>query len=316
MPTPSTYERKYPSTGFWLFICNTRFWNADAWLGLGETELLYKISDHHRTDMAAGQLGLLRLNKDVRSRTKRGGRPPHDAGIYAVVEVAGIPAFRSDPDIRAYNSADDAAKPAWRVPIRVVANLLHAPVLASSLPDDEEFQHIHLPLNTSTLAMKPTAVRRILSMANVLHLLGPKSSQPDKELAETITGIQQLEQAAAAATPERKERISRYVERGSIGRSVKQLRGGRCQLCEASGRDAVAFFDRKGRPYSEAHHVVPVSTLAPGSLSHLNIMVLCPNHHRQVHLGKFEVLTDTATAWSVDLDGKRYAIAKPVVPPR
>ena len=39
----------------------------------------------------------------------------------------------------------------------------------------------------------------------------------------------------------------------------------------------------------EAHHATPVSELEIGSLSASNIMILCANHHREMHYGTVEL---------------------------
>ena len=80
------------------------------------------------------------------------------------------------------------------------------------------------------------------------------------------------------------------------------------------GRSPVAFVDRNGIGFAEAHHVIPVSQGKPGSLSHLNIMVLCPNHHRQAHHGRFEIEQNEPDYWQIMLDGNSIRIDKPMYP--
>jgi hypothetical protein len=63
-----SYERKYPTTGFWIFVCNTSKWEADKWLEQREQELLYKVSEHHRFDFRAGQLKRLAQRKSATTR--------------------------------------------------------------------------------------------------------------------------------------------------------------------------------------------------------------------------------------------------------
>ncbi|RWH25247.1 MULTISPECIES: HNH endonuclease signature motif containing protein [unclassified Mesorhizobium] len=87
------------------------------------------------------------------------------------------------------------------------------------------------------------------------------------------------------ATPIIKHRISRYVERGPIGDTVKAANGYRCQICDVLGQRWDAFIKPDGSPYVEAHHVVLVSTLRGDVLGPQNIITVCPNHHRQLHFG-------------------------------
>ncbi len=127
---------------------------------------------------------------------------------------------------------------------------------------------------------------------------------------ERSDGVSQLERSARGQTLEVKERTSKYIERGPDGARVKEVRGHRCQICLALGLDPVAFQNPLGVGYSEAHHVMPVAYRVPGSLAPTNIMVLCPNHHRQAHYGRFEVLKTTEEDWLVRVDDNELTIEK------
>lgn len=107
------------------------------------------------------------------------------------------------------------------------------------------------------------------------------------------------------AAPIVKQRISRYVERGGVGTMVKAANGYRCQICVGLGLDWQAFLKPDGVPYVEAHHVMPVSTLGDDVLGPRNVITVCPNHHRELHLGR---------ATSTDL-GDEFEFALPPHPP-
>ena len=68
-----------------------------------------------------------------------------------------------------------------------------------------------------------------------------------------------------------------------------------------------------GEPYAEAHHVILVSTLQAGVLEASNVMVLCPNHHRQAHYGVFEVLAADGAGWILLVDGKTLTIPQTAI---
>jgi hypothetical protein len=128
---------------------------------------------------------------------------------------------------------------------------------------------------------------------------------------KTQAGVLQIELDQLRTTPERKQRLSRYIERGPVGALVKTAREGRCQLCECLGRTPVSFMTRDGTPYAEAHHVFPVSK--GGSLGAGNIMVLCPNHHREVHHGDFEILQYRKESWRVRLVTQELTIPRTLI---
>jgi hypothetical protein len=122
----------------------------------------------------------------------------------------------------------------------------------------------------------------------------------------------QIEQSLLGRRPEVRERVSSSIERGSIGQKLKRASGFKCQLCEALGLNPIGFLKANNEPYVEAHHATPVSALEVGSLSASNIMILCANHHRQMHYGTIELERDEQE-FIVKLDGeavriKRFAI--------
>jgi len=98
--------------------------------------------------------------------------------------------------------------------------------------------------------------------------------------------LEDLRRKYADVSPETKARISKYIERGAVGDAVKRACGYRCQICEALGMDGLGFRKNSGGYYAEAHHVLSVSGLAPGSLGPSNVICICPTHHRQLHYGR------------------------------
>lgn len=95
----------------------------------------------------------------------------------------------------------------------------------------------------------------------------------------------EIEKRLLGRKPDLRERVSRSIERGSIGAKLKRANDFKCQLCEALGLDPIGFLKANGEPYVEAHHATPVSQLEIGSLAASNIMILCANHHREMHYG-------------------------------
>ncbi len=121
--------------------------------------------------------------------------------------------------------------------------------------------------------------------------------------------LDEIERDLLDRKPAVKARVSKSIERGSIGARLKKANGFRCQLCEAMGLKAVGFLKANGEPYVEAHHATPVSELEVGSLSATNIMILCANHHRQMHYGN--VLIDRRSLeFLLTIDGVRISIKR------
>lgn len=101
--------------------------------------------------------------------------------------------------------------------------------------------------------------------------------------------LERLREKYADAGPVLKGKLIRHVERGSVGEHVKRACGYRCQICEALGSDGLGFAKRSGGRYVEAHHMMPVAGLTPGSLGPRNVVCLCANHHRQLHYGNVTI---------------------------
>ncbi len=125
---------------------------------------------------------------------------------------------------------------------------------------------------------------------------------PGEDLSET-------ERKLLDRAPEVRERISRSIERGTIGVRLKRTNSFKCQICEALGMEPVGFLKADGEPYVEAHHATPVSALEVGSLSATNIMILCANHHRQMHYGTVSI-ERTLARFILTLNGKRIEIRR------
>lgn len=79
-------------------------------------------------------------------------------------------------------------------------------------------------------------------------------------------------------TPARSETSSRGFLRSPevVGWVLRRARG----VCECCGREA-PFVARNGRPFLEVHHVVPLSTGGPDTVT--NVAAVCPNCHRRCH---------------------------------
>jgi HNH endonuclease len=304
-----TYQRKLPTTGYWIFICNTTEWSPDLFLKSDmPSSFYYAASSHHRDDFLPNQLGVLRVNDDRRSAHLRQGRPKLRKGIYAILEVIGRAERISDPDELGYADPVEASIARWRVPVTILANLIDGPLLAGELPlDDDDFRYVHRALQTSTIPISMAAFEAIVERVGGI----PETEEMASLSPDRVSDIRVFEYRYASRAPVVTEIHSRKIERGSVGRRVKEYLGYRCQICSALGRSPIAFEDRNGMGFAEAHHVIPVSQRIVGSLSALNIMVLCPNHHRQAHHGRFEIEADEPDHWRISLDGCSLQISKP-----
>lgn len=293
--------RKLPPTGYWMFVCRRGRWDGTVWLRSDSDETLYMVSESHKDEMQVGDLGVLRLNKLASKR----GRLEQPAGVYAILEVAESPLLRHSDHEEGFSDPKDAGALRWRAKVRLLSNLVDTPVDAFSLPTTEDYRFFQRPLPQSTIPISPEAFHQIMKQSGA-----DLAELREKRASSTIEGVRSLERKAVSLDPKRKERISRAIERGLIGGRVKEARKYRCQICEALGRDPIPFVKNGGIPYAEAHHVHPVSLMLAGSLADTNIMVLCPNHHRQAHFGRFSVEDHRENEWLVKLDDQPLTIPR------
>lgn len=121
-----------------------------------------------------------------------------------------------------------------------------------------------------------------------------------EELRETGTAIA-IARNGAAVVVKTGVRISlRYVR--SLVEKEKALleRGYTCQICHFT------FEKKNGHPYAEVHHIVPVSE--GGDDVQDNLLVLCSNHHRQLHFARVEWPQGMAAPRSVVINGTQSRV--------
>ncbi|AMM52443.1 hypothetical protein TH61_16335 [Rufibacter sp. DG15C] len=126
--------------------------------------------------------------------------------------------------------------------------------------------------------------------------------------ADTLKGILELEKKMAKQTPEVRQRIASFIERGAISSKVKKLTGYKCLICDSLKENPYSFKKPNGDFYIETHHVEQVSTLNKGVLGINNLITVCANHHRQLHYGDSLLVERTATSFKFKIDGKTIKI--------
>lgn len=291
---------------YWVFVCNPKKWAIDAFLEKGVTRDTWGVRPADRDRFAPGQLGIVRVGVDRRSAEQREGKPPLESGIYALCEV----------ESEAYNGtgandefwADGVGRaPGWpTVRIRYLRTYLDAPLTIKALKERApELSPLLLDgFQAASFPISDKDYHRVIELLDEdMDELVAQSIE--REAAGSNPGA--LEDKYKNASPEVKERVSKYIERGNVGSRVKKALGHRCQVCAALGREPIAFKKPNGEPYAEAHHVMPVAELRIGSLAASNIMVLCANHHRQMHYGGIEVAICEKT-FEFKMDGTAVAI--------
>lgn len=295
---------------FWVFVCNPRKWAIDEFLARGIELDSWGVRPSDRDKFKPGQLAIIRVGQDRRSKAERDGRPQLEAGIYAICQVLTEPyeAKGASDEFWSPGHERDAGWPT--VGIRYLKTFLDNPLRIETLHERESGVSKLLleGFQGSTFPISRDDFQAITALLGVSFEDLPKPEDAPN-LAKALEGVEDKYKDAA---PEVKERQSRYIERGPVGAKVKKLNEFKCQICEALGRAPFAFKKPSGEPYVEAHHVMPVSKLEKGSLHATNIMTVCANHHRQLHFGGVEVSIE-ATCFELNIDGHQISVPRPTM---
>jgi hypothetical protein len=296
------------ATGYWTFFCNPRKWYIDDFLLSGETEDTFAISEFHKDFFKPGQLGVIRVGHDKRTLSQLNGKQRLKRGIYAVVEILEEPQLTKSTEKSYWEDEGDGNEVRYRVKIRYIKNLLHNPILLDRLNLSGEAYDKYLieGQQGSSMPLNPLAFKKLL------HIIGG-AEQLDFEFNESNNEkyqIEQLEERYKNSVPEVKERVSKYIERGTIAQIYKQQLDFKCQICEALGLPPHSFKKKNGEYYVEVHHVIPVSQLKEGSLSTNNLITVCANHHRQLHYGNVDLIENTSEYFLFIIDDYKVKIHK------
>jgi hypothetical protein len=90
------------------------------------------------------------------------------------------------------------------------------------------------------------------------------------------------EREVRPARPDTKSTSTRTYERSALVVAIAKLRAKNC--CEVPDCKHPIFMDEDDVPYTEVHHIEPLSDGGEDVLE--NTACLCPAHHREVHFGR------------------------------
>ncbi len=123
---------------------------------------------------------------------------------------------------------------------------------------------------------------------------------PDPALVAKLPSKQLVLNSETISSRDHKPKISEvtvYHRNPYLKEAVKRIAEGKCQFC---GNDA-PFIDNYGQPYLEEHHV---KKLADGGSDTIdNVVAICPNCHRRIHVlnsKEDEITLETIASDNVD----------------
>ncbi len=303
-----SFAKKSADQSYWVLVCNPKKWAIDQFIDRGRDHDTWGVRPSDRERFAPGQLAIVRVGVDRRSAEERKGKPPLDAGIYALCEIESE-AYDGTGAGDEFWAPGEGREPGWpTVKVRYLRSYFDRPLTIEKLRAEKP-DISPLLLNGFQAASFPIPPNDFRAVMDLLGESEEELPQPVDDQDVTIDKLAVLEKQFLRASPEVKEKLSKTIERGKIGALVKKANGFKCQLCETMGRNPISFLKKNGDPYVEAHHVMPVWKKEIGSLSASNVMTLCANHHREVHYGDVQVTISDST-FDVLIAGKVYQLKR------
>ncbi|MBV6483784.1 MAG: hypothetical protein KFKLKKLM_00239 [Flavobacteriales bacterium] len=303
-------DAKFTNTGFWIFFCNPKFWQIDEFLETDEINSTWRITDWQKDYFQEGQLAIIRVGKDTRTKDELAGKEKLKAGIYGVVEIMSQAMPIPDSDGRFWINPEKYEDKRLRVRIKYVKKLLDNPILLSDLKNLTDFQDEKVLLNglrASSWSIEKETFDKILEIvdSNIETVIEATTAE-----LNDYSDLKKLEAKYFNATPRVKEIVSRRIERGDISKAVKKANNYECQICKTLGQNPHGFKKRNGEFYIETHHIIPVSELEQGSLGTLNLLTVCANHHRQLHYGEVKLINNNDLFFEFAIDNENIMIDK------
>lgn len=296
-------------TGYWTFFCNPAIWEIDKFLSTNIEYDNYRVNDWYKNYIQPGQLAIIRVGIDKRTKEQLINKNKLNPGIYAIVEILNKPRVlpvKSD----FYLKDNENGQERLRVKIRYLKNLLNNPLSLEILkqnPITNQDKYLIEGFQRSCMPLKKDVFDEIIK------ILGAEQQIFNNIENETIHDNQEiinLELKYQNASPQVKEVISKRIERGKISSEIKKVYKYKCKICESLGLNPYSFQKTNGEYYIETHHLIPVSNLLQGSLGISNLITVCANHHRQFHFGNIEIIDNTHEALILSIDGRKIEIEK------
>jgi len=118
--------------------------------------------------------------------------------------------------------------------------------------------------------------------------------------------IRLLDETYRSAKPRTKEHLTKGIERGAaIGGKVKEPNQYICQICGGQ-----PFKTRTGHMYAEAHHIIPLHKMEPGSMASQNVICVCPNCHRKMHYADVKLISVDQQNVTSNIDGRDICVKR------
>ncbi|MBW8333168.1 MAG: hypothetical protein K0M40_14175 [Prolixibacteraceae bacterium] len=158
---------KIKVTGYWTFFCNPKYWAIDEFLSNIEQdyESEYRITSWQKDFFFKGQLGVIRVGNDARTKLQLGGREKLKKGIYAIVEILGTPYLQIESESNFKINHQKGETSRYIVPIKYQRNYILNPILLESIQYDYVIKsdpYLLKGIQAASMPLSEDALNRIL----------------------------------------------------------------------------------------------------------------------------------------------------------
>ncbi len=268
-------QEKVLPTGYWTFFCNPNKWAMDQFLLSGKTNDSFSVTAWQKDWFEIGQFGVIRVGNDTRSREQLNGLERMSRGIYAIVQVTGLPEYRSAHDPYYYEAED---KKRYHVPIRYVYSNYENPIRLDDWELEPRTEDVYLMngFQASSMPLNPATFQAICEKWNIGDELN-SLELPDIKLTEELNSETVYMEGSA------KQVIVNAYERNSKARQACLAKHGYdCSVC---GFNFAAVYGELGDKFIHVHHLKEIHTIKEEYVVDPihDLIPVCPNCHAMLH---------------------------------
>jgi len=168
----------------------------------------------------------------------------------------------------------------------------------------------YIPKKISQIKSNQKQVSKKIRNKNQKEISNSNQNVKEKENDKLL----KLEEKYRNILPEKREKLHLVIESGSLAQKIKKIYDYECLICKElfKDKDAHTFKKKNNEYYIETHHISFKSSV--GSLGISNLLPVCPNHHRQIHYGNAEVISNDKKLLKIMIDKKMLYITKKKIP--
>ncbi|MDY0236316.1 MAG: EVE domain-containing protein [Gudongella sp.] len=302
-------------TGYWSFICQPKKWDIDKFFEEDITRDTYQIDNWQKEWFEAGQLGIIRVSKDKRTKVELEGRKKLDSGVYAIVRILGKPYRRGDSKSKFWTDDSYIDPDRYIVDIEYLKKINTEPILIDNLKMDikikdkylingwqgssvpltkESFREILIRIEATDFLLE--SINTIKSINGILNVNGRNGLEDETTLEEILeTDFQNKTEKYFAEDYEirdekKQKEVPLVLGRGTyFPRSIKVAKRAIVDanyLCELDSNHKDFLSKTSCQNYVEAHHLIPMEFQNEFDYSidvEANIISLCAVCHKLLH---------------------------------